>query len=180
MFPRRRPQYPRLSPRWLAGATVTLAQALRARRLARGRGEAQADAEPAGAGRHAGRRVASGPGRRRIFPASACSTTGSMVGARLADPRLPTSATSRWDRSTARPRRRRSRPPCSARDALRKPGSAGKPVPHAQIKLENGEIWVKGSSRDAWVLGKRPGQERPFAGLTPEGWFKTGDPRARR
>ena len=53
-------------------------------------------------------------------------------------------------------------------DALRKPGSAGKPVPHCEVKLVEGEVWVRGPAvmRTYW---NDPG------GLTPEGWFRSGD-----
>ena len=53
-------------------------------------------------------------------------------------------------------------------DAMRKPGSAGKPVPHCEVKLVDGEIWVKGPAlmRGYW---------RDDFGLTREGWFRSGD-----
>jgi fatty-acyl-CoA synthase len=53
-------------------------------------------------------------------------------------------------------------------EALRKPGSAGKPAPHCEVKLENGEIWVRGPAvmRGYW---------KDLSGLTPDGWFRTGD-----
>jgi fatty-acyl-CoA synthase len=55
-----------------------------------------------------------------------------------------------------------------AEDALRKPGSAGKPVPHCEVKLVEGEVWVRGPAvmRSYW---NDPG------GLTPDGWFRSGD-----
>jgi fatty-acyl-CoA synthase len=57
-------------------------------------------------------------------------------------------------------------------DAMRKPGSAGKPVPHCEVKLVEGEIWVKGPAvmRGYWSNGRKDG-----SGLTEEGWFKSGD-----
>ena len=53
-------------------------------------------------------------------------------------------------------------------DALRKAGSAGKPAPHCEVKLVDGEIWVRGPAlmRGYW---------KDYSGLTPEGWFRTGD-----
>jgi fatty-acyl-CoA synthase len=53
-------------------------------------------------------------------------------------------------------------------DALRKPGSAGKPAPHCEVKLADGEIWVRGPAvmRGYW---------KDYSGLTPDGWFRTGD-----
>jgi fatty-acyl-CoA synthase len=53
-------------------------------------------------------------------------------------------------------------------DALRKPGSAGKPVPHCQVKLVDHEIWIKGPAvmRGYW---------RDGSGLAPDGWFRSGD-----
>ncbi|HYD57829.1 MAG TPA: AMP-binding protein [Burkholderiales bacterium] len=53
-------------------------------------------------------------------------------------------------------------------DALRKPGSAGKPVPHSEAKLVDGEIWIRGPAvmRAYW---------NDREGLTPDGWFRSGD-----
>ena len=55
-----------------------------------------------------------------------------------------------------------------AEDALRKVGSAGKPVPHCEAKLVDGEVWVRGPAvmRTYW---------NDPAGLTPDGWFRSGD-----
>jgi fatty-acyl-CoA synthase len=53
-------------------------------------------------------------------------------------------------------------------DAMRKPGSAGKPAPHCEVKLVEGEIWVRGP---ALMRGYWP----DYAGLTADGWFRTGD-----
>ncbi len=57
-------------------------------------------------------------------------------------------------------------------DAMRKPGSAGKPVPHSEVKLVEGEIWVKGPAlmRGYWHNGRKDG-----SGLTEDGWFRSGD-----
>ncbi|HXM83679.1 MAG TPA: AMP-binding protein [Burkholderiales bacterium] len=53
-------------------------------------------------------------------------------------------------------------------DAVRKAGSAGKPAPHCEVKLVDGEIWVRGPAvmRGYW---------KDYSGLTPDGWFRTGD-----
>jgi fatty-acyl-CoA synthase len=55
-----------------------------------------------------------------------------------------------------------------ADDALRKPGSAGKPVPHCEAKLVEGEVWIKGPAvmRTYW---------NDPTGLTADGWFRSGD-----
>jgi fatty-acyl-CoA synthase len=53
-------------------------------------------------------------------------------------------------------------------DAMRKPGSAGKPAPHCEVKLVEDEIWVRGP---AVMRGYWP----DYAGLTADGWFRTGD-----
>jgi fatty-acyl-CoA synthase len=53
-------------------------------------------------------------------------------------------------------------------DAVRKPGSAGKPAPHCEVKLVEGEIWVRGP---ALMRGYWP----DYSGLTADGWFRTGD-----
>jgi fatty-acyl-CoA synthase len=53
-------------------------------------------------------------------------------------------------------------------DAMRKPGSAGKPAPHCEVKLVEGEIWVRGP---AVMRGYWP----DYSGLTADGWFRTGD-----
>jgi fatty-acyl-CoA synthase len=53
-------------------------------------------------------------------------------------------------------------------DAMRKPGSAGKAAPHCEVKLVEGEIWVRGPAvmRGYW---------KDYSGLTGDGWFRTGD-----
>jgi fatty-acyl-CoA synthase len=53
-------------------------------------------------------------------------------------------------------------------DAVRKVGSAGKPAPHCEVKLVDGEIWVRGP---AVMRGYWPDD----SGLTADGWFRTGD-----
>lgn len=57
-------------------------------------------------------------------------------------------------------------------DALRKVGSAGKPAPHCEARLVDGEIWVRGPAvmRGYWDnAGTRAG------GLDADGWFRSGD-----
>ena len=41
-------------------------------------------------------------------------------------------------------------------DAVRKLGSTGKPAPHCEVKLVDGEIWVRGTQRDARPTGTMP------------------------
>jgi fatty-acyl-CoA synthase len=53
-------------------------------------------------------------------------------------------------------------------DAKARLGSTGKPAPHCEVKLVDGEIWVRGP---AVMRGYWP----DYSGLTPEGWFRTGD-----
>ncbi len=55
-----------------------------------------------------------------------------------------------------------------AEDALKKPGSTGKPAPHCEVKLVEGEVWVRGPAlmRTYW---------NDPTGLTEEGWFRSGD-----
>jgi fatty-acyl-CoA synthase len=53
-------------------------------------------------------------------------------------------------------------------DATRKVGSAGKPAPHCEVKLIDGELWLRGP---ALMRGYWP----DMSGLTPDGWFRSGD-----
>jgi fatty-acyl-CoA synthase len=52
--------------------------------------------------------------------------------------------------------------------AKAKVGSTGKPAPHCEVKLVDGEIWVRGP---AVMRGYWP----DYSGLTEDGWFRTGD-----
>jgi fatty-acyl-CoA synthase len=54
------------------------------------------------------------------------------------------------------------------KDAKARVGSTGKPAPHAEVKLVDGEIWVRGP---AVMRGYWP----DYSGLTDDGWFRTGD-----
>lgn len=57
-------------------------------------------------------------------------------------------------------------------DAVRKLGSAGKPAPHCEVKLVDGEIWVRGPNvmRAYWNDAAATA-----VAMTPDGWFRTGD-----
>ncbi|HEX2565831.1 MAG TPA: long-chain fatty acid--CoA ligase [Burkholderiales bacterium] len=57
-------------------------------------------------------------------------------------------------------------------DAERKLGSAGKPAPHCEVKLVEGEVWVRGPNVMRGYWNDPAGSA---AALTPEGWFRTGD-----
>ena len=57
-------------------------------------------------------------------------------------------------------------------DAVRKLGSAGKPAPHCDVKLVEGEVWVRGPNV---MRGYWNDPVATAAALTPDGWFKTGD-----
>jgi fatty-acyl-CoA synthase len=57
-------------------------------------------------------------------------------------------------------------------DAMGKPGSAGTPVPHCQVRLVDGEIWIRGP---ALMRGYWNGSGDEGSGLTDDGWFRSGD-----
>jgi fatty-acyl-CoA synthase len=57
-------------------------------------------------------------------------------------------------------------------DAARKLGSAGKPALHCEVKLVNGEIWVRGPNVMSAYWND---SQATAAALTPDGWFRTGD-----
>jgi fatty-acyl-CoA synthase len=57
-------------------------------------------------------------------------------------------------------------------DALRKLGSTGKPAPHCEVKLVDGEVWVRGPNVMRGYWNDPAGTA---AALTPDGWFRTGD-----
>lgn len=53
-----------------------------------------------------------------------------------------------------------------------KPGTIGKPVPSAKIKVVDGELWVKGPMV---MLGYYNNEEKTKEVITEDGYFKTGD-----
>jgi fatty-acyl-CoA synthase len=57
-------------------------------------------------------------------------------------------------------------------DAIRKLGSTGKAALHCEVKLVDGEIWVRGPNvmRGYWNDSAATADA-----LTPDGWFRTGD-----
>jgi fatty-acyl-CoA synthase len=57
-------------------------------------------------------------------------------------------------------------------DAVRKLGSAGRPAMHCEVKLVEGEIWVRGPNV---MRGYWNDPAATAAALTADGWFKTGD-----
>jgi len=57
-------------------------------------------------------------------------------------------------------------------DAVRKLGSAGKPAMHCEVKLVEGEIWVRGPNV---MRGYWNDSAASAAALTADGWFRTGD-----
>ncbi len=55
-------------------------------------------------------------------------------------------------------------------DALRKPGSAGKPLLPTELRIESGEIHLRGPNVSPGYHNHPPG-----TGRTPDGWLCTGD-----
>lgn len=54
-------------------------------------------------------------------------------------------------------------------EPLRKPGSVGIPFPDQELKIVDGELWLKGRNMLTDYIGA---DEEAY---TPDGWFKTGD-----
>jgi fatty-acyl-CoA synthase len=59
-----------------------------------------------------------------------------------------------------------------AKDAMRKPGCAGTPVPHCELKLVEGEVWIRGPAVMRGYWGSSGDED---SGLTDDGWFRSGD-----
>jgi fatty-acyl-CoA synthase len=57
-------------------------------------------------------------------------------------------------------------------DAVRKLGSAGKAALHCEVKLVEGEVWVRGPNV---MRGYWNDPQATATVLTPDGWFRTGD-----
>ena len=56
-------------------------------------------------------------------------------------------------------------------ESQRKPESVGIPYPHQQLRIEDGELWLKGDNMmDCYV-----GDEAETAAAYTDGWFRTGD-----
>lgn len=56
-------------------------------------------------------------------------------------------------------------------ESLKKPTSVGLPYPNQQLKIVNGELWIKGDN----VMLKYDGDEEETNNAFEDGWFKTGD-----
>lgn len=56
-------------------------------------------------------------------------------------------------------------------ESLRKPSSVGIPYPDQELKLVNGELWLKGEN----MLDCYDGDEQATKEAFEDGWFKTGD-----
>ena len=56
-------------------------------------------------------------------------------------------------------------------ESLKKPTSVGLPYPNQQLRIVNGELWIKGDN----VMLKYDGDEEETANAFEDGWFKTGD-----
>jgi len=62
-------------------------------------------------------------------------------------------------------------------DAMRRPGSAGKPVPHAEVRIVDGEIQVRGPAvmRGYWGGENGLADGRSGEPGLVDGWFRSGD-----
>lgn len=56
-------------------------------------------------------------------------------------------------------------------ESIRKPESVGLPYPNQQLKIVNGELWLKGDN----MLTRYEGDEEENKNAFEDGWFKTGD-----
>lgn len=56
-------------------------------------------------------------------------------------------------------------------ESLRKPESVGLPYPNQQLKIVNGELWIKGDNLMTCYVGEEEENKNAFE----DGWFKTGD-----
>ena len=60
---------------------------------------------------------------------------------------------------------------CGNAESLRKPESVGLPYPNQQLKIVNGELWLKGENMMDGYVGEKEENELAYE----DGWFKTGD-----
>lgn len=56
-------------------------------------------------------------------------------------------------------------------ESQRKPDSVGLPYPNQELKIVNGELWLKGDNMLKCYVGEDEENQRAFE----DGWFKTGD-----
>lgn len=56
-------------------------------------------------------------------------------------------------------------------ESERKPNSVGLPYPNQQLKIVNGELWIKGDN----LMMRYEGDEEENVKAYEDGWFKTGD-----
>jgi long-chain acyl-CoA synthetase len=60
----------------------------------------------------------------------------------------------------------------SADEAQERPNSVGRPLPTVAIRIEDGEVWIKGPTIMKEYWGK---PEATAEAVTPDGWLRTGD-----
>ena len=56
-------------------------------------------------------------------------------------------------------------------ESLKKPTSIGLPYPNQELKIVNGELWIKGDN----IMLRYEGDPEETANAFEDGWFKTGD-----